>query len=78
MSDLMPSQIEHVGVRRISEPMFQHATGVISEHARDAEEFDQFMAMLTPDPWRCAYCDKHYVTPTLARDCESRHERKDT
>jgi protein tyrosine phosphatase len=75
-SDLMPSQIDYVGVSQISQTMFTHARGVIAGQAKDEKEFDQFMAMLTPDPWRCAYCDQHYVIPSLARDCEAHHERK--
>jgi hypothetical protein len=73
---LLPSQIEHLGVRVITDPMLSHAREIVALHARDDEEFDQFMSMLTPEAWRCAYCDKHYATPSLARDCEARHERK--
>lgn len=30
--------------------------------------------MTKPDPWRCALCGEHYVTPSLARECERHHE----
>lgn len=26
------------------------------------------------DPWRCAICHRTYVVPSMARDCEKRHE----
>jgi hypothetical protein len=29
------------------------------------------------DRWRCRLCDKHYVVPILARDCEDRHMKEE-
>lgn len=26
------------------------------------------------DPWRCAVCGRTYPVPSLARDCERKHE----
>jgi hypothetical protein len=74
-SDLMHRD-HQLGVSDISETMFDHARAVIAERSHDVKEFDEFMAMLSPDLWRCRYCDRHYVIPSLARDCENHHERK--
>lgn len=29
---------------------------------------------MTTTPWRCSDCGTSYVVPTLARDCETRHQ----
>lgn len=29
---------------------------------------------MSADPYRCAVCGTPYVVPSLARDCETRHE----
>lgn len=29
------------------------------------------------DRWTCGYCSRTYVVPSLARDCETRHETDD-
>lgn len=29
------------------------------------------------DPWTCGYCGRRYVVPSLASDCEQRHEAED-
>lgn len=68
--------VELMAVTGISETMFLHAREVVSQHSHNVEEFDQFMAMLTPEAWRCAYCDTHYGVPSLARDCEARCEKE--
>ena len=34
--------------------------------------------MTAPDPWCCTICGRHYVTPSLARDCETRHTQEPT
>ena len=31
---------------------------------------------MTDDAYRCGYCDERKVVPSLARDCEARHERE--
>lgn len=29
------------------------------------------------DDWVCGYCGKFYVVPSLARDCERKHEQQE-
>jgi len=32
---------------------------------------------MTEDPWRCRLCGIAYPVPSMARDCERRHETDD-
>ena len=33
--------------------------------------------MTHDDQWTCGYCGSTYVVPSLARDCETRHENNE-
>ena len=67
--------LESITVPPVTETMLQRAVDAIQRNARTEQEFKEFLEMAGIDLWRCGYCGHHYVTPSLARSCEAKHER---
>lgn len=67
---------EHLIVRTLEPMEVIAAEQLCRRFAASDEECAEFLEMVVPERFRCANCRRQFPVPSLARDCEEKHEQE--